>query len=49
MPVIPSELPTGQIFCSKLGLAALQSLLKRHANKPLMGNPLFFCPAAHGV
>jgi hypothetical protein len=33
----------------RLGFAALQSLLKRHANKTLIGNPLFFCPAAHGV
>ena len=33
----------------RLGFAALQSLLKRHANKTLIGNPLFFCPTAHGV
>ena len=33
----------------RLGFAALQSLLKRHANKTLIGNSLFFCPAAHGV
>ena len=33
----------------RLGFAALQSLLKRHANKTLIGNPFFFCPAAHSV
>jgi hypothetical protein len=32
-----------------LGFAALQGLLKRHANKALIGNSVFFCPAAHGV
>jgi hypothetical protein len=34
---------------SRSGFAALQGLLKRHANKALIGNSLFFCPAAHGV
>ena len=33
----------------RLGFAALQGLLKRHANKALIGNSLFFCSAAHGV
>src|SRR5665811_1192897 len=32
----------------RLGFAALQGLLKRHANKALIGNSLFFCSAAHG-
>ena len=33
----------------RLGFAALQCLLKRHANKALIGNPFFFRPAAHSV
>ena len=33
----------------RLGFAALQGLLKRHANKALIGNSLFFCPVAHSV
>ena len=33
----------------RLGFAALQGVLKCHANKALIGNFLFFSPTAHGV